>query len=277
MIDISSDESPGSTQGQPAKKSAAPRLIVFILFLSALTLGLWDFGDQLSLSKLANRETAFRQYQTHHPILVGLLAFLVYVAVAGLSLPGATALTLLIGWLFGFWRGLPVASFGSTTGATVAFLLSRYLLQQSITRRFGSRLESFNEALRREGTFYLFSLRLIPAVPFFVINAVMGLTPIRARTFFWVSQIGMLPGTAVYVYAGASVPNLQILADKGIYAIFTPGQMTQLVVALTMLGVFPLVVRAVMKRLTRGVAVRVQETRVEAAVGSGERGTSDHR
>ncbi|MEJ7591208.1 MAG: TVP38/TMEM64 family protein [Planctomycetaceae bacterium] len=258
MIDVPSDESLVNTQGQPPKKSAAPRIIVFLLFLVALAFGLWAFGDQLSLSKLAARESAFRQYQVHHPILVYLVAFLIYVTVTGMSLPGATAMTLLIGWLFGFWRGLVLVSFGSTTGATVAFLLSRYLLQQSITRRFGSRLEPFNDALRREGAFYLFSLRLIPAVPFFVINAVMGLTPIRARTFFWVSQIGMLPGTAVYVYAGASVPNLQTLADKGINAIFTPSQMTQILGAFVMLGVFPLVVRAIMKRLTRNRISGVQ-------------------
>ena len=233
------------------EKSAAPRIIVLGLFLTALALGFWAFGDYLSLSKLAARESVFRQYQTDHPILVYLFAFLVYVAVAGLSLPGATAMTLLIGWLFGFWRGLFVVSFGSTIGATVAFLLSRYLLQKWITRRFGSRLESFNESLRREGAFYLFSLRLIPVVPFFVINVVMGLTPIRARTFFWVSQIGMLPGTAVYVYAGASVPDLQTLADNGINTIFTPDQFTQIFGAFLMLGVFPLLVRAIMKRLTR--------------------------
>jgi len=250
MTDARPAESLMIEHEQPPKKSAAPRIIVCVLFLSALAFGLWTFGDQLSLSKLAAQESAFRQYQVDHPILVYLVAFLIYVAVTGMSLPGATAMTLLIGWLFGFWRGLVLVSFGSTTGATVAFLLSRYLLQQSINRRFGSRLESFNEALHREGAFYLFSLRLIPAVPFFVINAVMGLTPIRARTFFWVSQLGMLPGTAVYVYAGSRVPNLQTLADKGINAIFTPGQMTQILGAFLMLGLFPLVVRKVMKRLS---------------------------
>jgi uncharacterized membrane protein YdjX (TVP38/TMEM64 family) len=235
----------------PPQKSATPRIIVFVLFLSALTMGIWTFGDQLSLSKLAAQESAFRQYEAQHPIIIYFLAFSAYVAVAGLSLPGAVPMTLLIGWLFGFWRGLFVVSFGSTTGATVAFLLSRYLFQPSITRRFGSRLESFDDALRREGAFYLFSLRLIPAVPFFVINAVMGLTPIPARTFFWVSQIGMLPGTAVYVYAGSSVPDLQTLADKGINAMFTPGQMTQILGAFVMLGLFPLVVRNVTKRLSK--------------------------
>ncbi len=234
----------------PPQNSATPRIIVFVLFLSALTMGIWTFGDQLSLSKLAAQESAFRQYEAQHPIIIYFLAFSAYVAVAGLSLPGAVPMTLLIGWLFGFWRGLFVVSFGSTTGATVAFLLSRYLLQQSITRQFGSRLESFNDALRREGAFYLFSLRLMPAVPFFVINAVMGLTPMRARTFFWVRDWNVA-GSAVYVYAGSSVPNLQTLADKGINAIFTPSQMTQILGAFVMLGLFPLVVRYVTKRLSK--------------------------
>lgn len=262
MTDEPSNESQVSTQGQQPKKSAAPRIIVCVLFLSVLAFGLWAFGDRLSLSKLAAQESAFRQYQVDHPILVYLVAFLIYVTVTGMSFPGATAMTLLVGWLFGFWRGLVLVSFGSTTGATVAFLLSRYLLQQSINRRFGSRLESFNDALRREGAFYLFSLRLIPAVPFFVINAVMGLTPIRARTFFWVSQIGMLPGTAVYVYAGSSVPNLQTLADKGINAIFTPSQMTQILGAFVMLGLFPLIVRATMKRMSHNRISDVPATEV---------------
>lgn len=236
---------------QATKTSSVPRIAVLVLFLSALGFCLWQFGDQLSLSKLAARETAFRHYQTEFPILVYLAAFFLYVAVAGLSLPGAAAMTLLIAWLFGFWRGLILVSFGSTSGATVAFLLSRYLLRQSVTARFGTKLQAFNEALRREGAFYLFTLRLIPAVPFFVINAVMGLTPIRVKTFFWVSQIGMLPGTAVYVYAGASVPGLQVLADNGINAIFTPGQMTQIVAAFVMLGLFPLVVRGLMRHPER--------------------------
>ncbi len=229
------------------------KLIVLIVVITAAALGAWALGDELTLTKLAARETAFRQFQNEYPVMVYLAALAAYVVVAGLSLPGAAAMTLLFGWIFGFWRGLLVVSFGSTAGATVAFLLSRYLFRDSITRRFGDRLSSFNEALRREGAFYLFTLRLIPAVPFFVINAVMGLTPVRARTFWWVSQLGMLPGTAVYVYAGASVPRLQTLAEKGIGAIFTQSQLTQILVAFVMLGLFPLIVRFGIKRFARPV------------------------
>ena len=203
------------------------------------------FGSELTLSKLATREAAFRQYQVDHPILIYLLAFLMYVTVTGLSLPGATPMSLLMAWLFGFWRGLILVSLGSTTGATVAFLLSRYLFRKSITHRFGERLAGFKSALQREGAFFLFTLRLIPAVPFFVINAVMGLTPISVRTFWWVSQLGMLPGTMVYVYVGSRVPNLQTLADQGVHAIFSTRQMAQILSGLALLGLFPLVVRAV--------------------------------
>ncbi len=255
MTNASISETTTDAAPDAAKKSRSPKLVVLVLVICAAVLGVWALGDELTLSKLAVRESAFRQFQTDFPVMVYLVAFAVYVVVAGLSLPGAAAMTLLFGWLFGFWRGMIVVSFGSTAGASVAFLLSRYLFRDSITRRFGDRLSAFNEALQREGAFYLFTLRLIPAVPFFVINAVMGLTPLRLRTFWWVSQLGMLAGTAVYVYAGASVPGLQTLADKGIGAIFTPRQMTQILVAFVLLGLFPLIVRFVMKRFARPHAI----------------------
>ena len=232
-------------------KSPWLRYAVLGLFAAAAGTAFWMFGSELTLAKLATREAVFRQSQIDHPILIYLVAFLVYVTVTGLSLPGATPMSLLMAWLFGFWRGLIVVSLGSTAGATVAFLLSRYLFRQSFSNRFGDRLEKFNAALQREGAFYLFTLRLIPAGPFFVINAVMGLTPIRVRTFWWVSQLGMLPGTMVYVYAGSRVPNLQTLADKGIHAIFTTGQMAQILSAFALLGLFPLILRQVMKRISR--------------------------
>ena len=202
-----------------------------------------QFGSQLSLQGLAERETELRAFQSQNPVLVFGLAFLIYVAITGMSLPGAAALTLMYGWYFGFTQGMILVSFASTLGATIAFLLSRYLFRDAIMARFGDRLTNFNQSLEREGPFYLFTLRLIPAVPFFVVNAVMGLTPLKTRTFWWVSQIGMLAGTAVFVYAGSSVPNLTTLADKGVNAAFSPTQMTQIIVAFVLLGVFPLIAR----------------------------------
>ena len=131
----------------------------------------------------------------------------------------------------------------------MAFLLSRLIFREAIQNRFGDRLSSFTVSLEKEGPFFLFTLRLIPAVPFFVINAVMGLTPIKTFTFWWVSQFGMLAGTAVYVYAGSRVPNLKALADDGIHAVFSPSQMTQIIIAFVILGLFPLVVRYAIKLL----------------------------
>ena len=190
---------------------------------------------------------ALRDYQAQHPVLVFAIAFLIYVTVTGMSLPGAAGLTLVYGWYFGFVESLVLVSFASTLGATIAFLFSRYLFRDAIMNRFGDRLAKFNESLEREGSFYLFTLRLIPAIPFFIVNAVMGLTPLKPWTFWWVSQIGMLGGTAVFCYAGSSVPNLATLAEKGVNAAFSSKQMAQIIGAFVLMGAFPLVARWAIK------------------------------
>ena len=235
------------------------RLTLIILLAATVLVAYTQFGDALTLSSLAQQESQLRAFQQQHPVLVYGIALLVYVVVTGLSLPGATVLTLVYGWYFGLARGIVVVSFASTGGATMAFLLSRFLFRDAIQRRFGDRLNKFNQALQREGAFFLFTLRLIPAVPFFVINAVMGLTPLRTRTFWWVSQLGMLAGTIVYVFAGSRVPSLQTLADHGISAVFTPGQLTQIVTAFALLGLFPLAVRWMMKLVSHSKQARLQK------------------
>ena len=199
------------------------------------------------MERLAARETRLEQLLDTNAPAVFAAAFLTYVMVTALSLPGAAVMTLTFGWFFGMLNGVLLVSFASTTGATLAFLISRYLFRDAMLRRFGDRLRGFNEALERDGPFYLFTLRLIPAVPFFVINVVMGLTPIRVRTFWWISQLGMLAGTCVYVYAGASVPDLQTLAQRGAGGILTP----RLIVAFVLLGLFPLAVKIMMRRVRR--------------------------
>lgn len=219
------------------------KLFIFVLVASVAAVLYWQFGSYLSLEKLAQQETALRDYQAQHPVLVFAIAFLIYVTVTGMSLPGATILTLVYAWYFGFFETLVLVSFASTLGATIAFLFSRYLFRDAIMSRFGERLTKFNNSLEREGPFYLFTLRLVPVVPFFIINAVMGLTPLKTWTFWWVSQLGMLAGTAVFVYAGSSVPSLATLADKGINSAFSPAQMTQLFGAFALIGVLPLVTR----------------------------------
>ena len=231
-----------------AASGSRGRIKLWLLLAVVLTAGAlyWQFGDAVSLKNLAEREAQLRQFQQEHPVFVYCLAFIVYVAVTGLSLPGAAGLTLLYGWFFGFWRGVVLLTFASTTGATIAFLLSRFIFRDAVQAKYGNRLSGFREALAREGPFYLFSLRLIPLVPFFVINLVMGLTPIRTMTFWWVSQLGMFPGTCAYVYAGASVPNLQSLADQGIGAVFSGGQLFQLFVAFGLLAALPFLLRFVL-------------------------------
>lgn len=223
------------------------KIALLLAVLAAACLLYWRFGHLLQLDDLAEREAQLKAFQSSSPVLVFGIALVVYVAVTGLSLPGAALLSLVIGWYFGFWRGLVLVSFASTMGATVAFLLSRYFFRDVVASRFGERLKAFDAALQREGGFYLFTLRLIPAVPFFVINAVMGLTKIRTWTFWWVSQLGMLPGTAVYIYAGSSVPDLQTLSEKGVQAVFTPTQLTQITAAFALLGLFPLAVKWLLK------------------------------
>ncbi|MDA1091782.1 MAG: TVP38/TMEM64 family protein [Acidobacteria bacterium] len=228
-----------------AKPTPWGKLAILVLIVVAMVAGYLQFGDALSLERIASQESSLRSYQAAHPVLVFGVAFAIYVGVTGLSLPGATVLTLVFGWYFGFLRGLLLVSFASTLGASLAFLLSRYILRGSIQSRFGERLATFNDALARDGAFYLFTLRLVPAVPFFVINLVMGLTPVKLATYWWVSQLGMFPGTAVYVYAGATVPDLQTLSAQGVGGILLP----RLLVAFVLLGVFPLVVKLTMKRL----------------------------
>ena len=185
-----------------------------------------DLGRYLSLDFFRVQQSAIDAYIQRSPVRAGAVFFLIYVAVTGLSLPGAAVMTLIAGAAFGLIWGTLIVSFASSIGATLACLASRFLLREWVQGRFGEKLAAINAGVEREGAFYLFALRLVPLFPFFVINLAMGLTPIRARTFYWVSQIGMLPGTIVYVYAGTQLGQFQIT--------------WQLVLALALLGIFPL-------------------------------------
>jgi uncharacterized membrane protein YdjX (TVP38/TMEM64 family) len=220
------------------------RLLMLLVVVAIGAIAFVQFRDTLTLETLARHEQALKRHTAEAPALVYGAAFGIYVAVTGLSLPGAAVMSVAYGWFFGFWRGLMLVNLAATTGATIAFLISRYLLRDVVQRRFGERLARFNEAFAKEGAFYLFALRLTPAAPFFVINLVMGLTPIRTWTFWWVSQLGMLPGGCVFVYAGASVPNLHTLTEKGVGSILTP----QLAIAFVFLGLTPLVLKKLLAR-----------------------------
>ena len=156
----------------------------------------------LSFDFVKDQQAAAQAWYQARPLATGLAFFALYVGVAALSLPGAALLTLVAGALFGLAWGTLIVSFASSLGATAAFLVSRFLLRDWVQQRFARQLHGINQGVARDGAFYLFTLRLIPAVPFFLINLAMGLTPLRTWTFYWVSQLGMLAGTLVYVAAG---------------------------------------------------------------------------
>lgn len=230
---------------QPTRSRTSPaKMLVLLGVVLAAGVIYFQLGDQLSLESLAQREVQLKDWKSDHPVLVYAVAAVIYITITGLSLPGALVLTLVYAWYFGFVPGLIVVSFSSTAGATLAFLLSRYLLRDSVQARFGDRLKQVNAAFEREGAFYLFAMRLITAIPFFTINLVMGLTPIRVTTYWWVSQIGMFPGTLVYVYFGSRVPDLTTLSEKGTSEI----PWIQLAIGMSLLGVFPIVVKKLVER-----------------------------
>jgi len=231
-------ETDGTTMNTNGTTKTAKRAFVFLLVVALFVIAYVTLGERLSLRNLASQEATLLHFRDEHLVLVYLLVFLLYATVTGLSLPGATGMTLVIASYLGFGPAVVTVSFASTTGATIALLFSRYLFRDSIERRFGDRLVAFNEALEREGIFYLLTLRLIPAVPFFVINLVMGLTKMRVRTYWWVSQLGMLPGTCVYVFMGSRL-SLSVIAEKGAAGFFR----WDVFLALALLGLFPLAVK----------------------------------
>ena len=202
-----------------------------------------DLGRYLTLDALQAQQAAVAQWVDSHFVSASLLFVLIYVMSTALSLPGASLLTLGGSAVFGVAWGLLLVSFASTLGATLAFLSARFLLRDWVTARFGDKLATFQSGMAKEGAFYLLSLRLIPIFPFFLVNLLMGLTPIRVSTYYWVSQLGMLPGTFVYVLAGSELGQLTSTGN-----ILSPG----LMVALTLLGLMPWLV----KKLTTHLAQR---------------------
>ncbi len=212
-----------------------------LLLLAALALAVvaffaLDLARFFSLDYIKGAQAEFAALYARQPVSVVAAFFAVYVAVTALSLPGAAIMTLLAGAIFGLVAGTVIVSFASSIGATLAMLFARYVLRDSVKARFGARLADIDKGVAREGAFYLFTLRLVPVFPFFVINLLMGLTTMKAATFYIVSQIGMLAGTVVYVYAGTQLAQISSLKD-----IISPG----LAGALVLLGVFPLVAKKV--------------------------------
>ncbi|MGL4279710.1 MAG: FAD-dependent oxidoreductase [Albidovulum sp.] len=210
------------------------RLLVALL-LAVVLIGLWaKFGQYADPARLIELYDKAAVWQRERALLVALLFFLVYVSATALSLPVAVWMTLAAGALFGFWGGLVLVSFASAIGATLAFLAARYLLRDWVHARLGERAKSIDEGLRKDGAFYLFTLRLVPVIPFFAVNLLMGLTPIGTRSFYLVSQAGMLAGTAVYVNAGTQIGQIDSL--HGLVS-------SPLLLSFALLGLFPWVAR----------------------------------
>jgi len=212
--------------------------IVLLVAIAALVAAffVFDLKDYFALDAFKARQAAIDAYFQAHPLRTAAIYFAIYVAVTGLSLPGAAIMTIVGGAIFGLLWGTLLVSFASAIGATLAFLASRFLLRDAIQRKFGDKLAAINRGVEKEGAFYLFALRLVPAFPFFVINLVMGLTPMKTRTFYWVSQLGMLAGTIVYVNAGTQIAKIDSLSG-----LVSPG----LIGSFVLLGIFPLIAKKI--------------------------------
>lgn len=190
----------------------------------------FDLNQLLTLDGLKTSMDRFEALRLQSPVRVALVFFVIYVVVTALSLPGATLMSLAAGALFGLAGGTLLVSFASSIGATLAFLASRFLFRDAIQSRFGQRLKAINDGMAQDGPMYLFTLRLVPLFPFFLVNLLMGLTPIRTFSYYWISQVGMLAGTLVYINAGTELAKVTSLSG-----IVSPG----LVLSFALLGVFP--------------------------------------
>jgi pyruvate/2-oxoglutarate dehydrogenase complex dihydrolipoamide dehydrogenase (E3) component/uncharacterized membrane protein YdjX (TVP38/TMEM64 family) len=207
--------------------------LIGIQIVAFFALGL---NKYLTLESLKASQAQFASLQAQSPWLVAGGYFVAYVLVTALTLPGAAIMTLAGGALFGLWTGTLLVSFASSIGATLAFLASRYILRDSVQARFGDKLKAINQGMTKDGAMYLFSLRLVPLFPFFLVNLLMGLTPIRTATYYWVSQLGMFAGTLVYVNAGTQLAQINSLSG-----IVSPG----LILSFALLGVFPIIAKKI--------------------------------
>ncbi len=218
--------------------------LLLLLVVAALVAAFFafDLGRFLSLAAIKQHQAALAALHAERPAAVLGTFFAAYVAVTALSLPGAAVMTLAAGAIFGLAVGTVLVSFASSLGATLAFLSSRYVFRAGVQRRFGARLADVNAGIERDGAFYLFSLRLVPLFPFFAVNLLMGLTGMRAGTFYLVSQVGMLAGTVVYVNAGTQLSKIDSLRG-----ILSPG----LLASFALLGLFPLAARKAVDAIQR--------------------------
>jgi len=220
-----------------SKKHLKKILIVLFIIIVVVAFKIFHLDQYLTLSYIKASQERFAALYAQNRLLVITGYMAIYILVTSLSLPGAAVMTLAGGALFGLLVGTFTVSFASTIGATLACVVSRFVLRDWVQSKFGDKLRAVNEGIEKEGAFYLFTLRLIPIFPFWLINLVMGLTRIPLRTFYWVSQIGMFPGTLVYVNAGREIAKIDSLSG-----ILSPG----LIVSFALLGLFPLITKKVL-------------------------------
>jgi uncharacterized membrane protein YdjX (TVP38/TMEM64 family) len=219
------------------------KAILMLFLLGAIVAYfVFDLGQILSLDTFKASQADIVAAKDANPVLYIAGFFILYVAVTGLSIPGAAIMTLIAGALFGVLVGTIIVSFASTMGATLAFLSARFVLRDWVQGKFGERLRAIDEGLEKDGAFYLFTLRLIPVFPFFVINLVMGLTRIKTPTFFWVSQLGMLPATIVFVNAGTQIGRIESTAG-----LLSPA----LIASFVALALFPWAAKAIVALVKR--------------------------
>jgi uncharacterized membrane protein YdjX (TVP38/TMEM64 family) len=226
------------------KKWIGKAAVVGLIVLGIFAFRYFDLGQYLSLDYLKSSREKFQALYQSHRVLVIAAYMGIYIVVTALSLPGAAVMTLAGGGLFGLTVGTVAVSLASTIGATLACVVSRFLLREWVQNKFGDKLATINAGIEKEGAFYLFSLRLVPVFPFFVINLLMGLTRMRLFTFFWVSQIGMLAGTIVYVNAGKELAQIDSLAG-----ILSPG----VLISFAVLGLFPITVKKLLALYKRKI------------------------
>lgn len=224
------------------KKHAKKGFLLLIGVIIVTVFVSFDLHRFLTLEYLRSSEVSLRQFQQNHPYTLMWAYFVVYFVVAAFALPGVLVSTVAGGFLFGLVQGTILVSFASTLGATASFLVARYVFRDWIEKKYGDKLHAVNDGIEREGGFYLFSMRLIPLFPYFLINVVMGLSQMKLKTFYWVSQAGMLPVSFVLVNAGKELGKIESLSG-----IIRPG----LIASFVVLGLLPITTRKIISILRR--------------------------
>lgn len=231
--------SPRQIEASPWLKTWAFRAAWIAGVALLMTAAFWECSECFSLDYLASQEGALRSFQDQHPYLLYAIVFVVYTIGFAIGLPLAALMTIVVGWFFDFIPALILSSIGSSLGAAITFLASRYFFRERMQAWLGSTMEKFQHELEDNAPFYLFISRLIPQIPFILVNLVMGLSSIRLRTFFWVSQLAMLPVLIVFVWIGNSLPSLHTIAADGVSSVVS----WQLMLGIAAMGIVPLLIR----------------------------------